>query len=145
MTISTDTVPPRPRPTLRSLATRTAVVAVAAAGVFGLSAGTAQAAPAYASYWGAIAFSPSTGSVGYSYDYPTLTSANGAARRYCRVRDCQVVVSVDHGCAALAQARNRALGWAWSGSLADAKNRAAGATRSRNARILTAVCTTGHR
>jgi Domain of unknown function (DUF4189) len=128
-----------------SSATRTAVVAVAAAAVFGLSAGTAEAAPAYPSYWGAIAFSPSTGSIGYSYDYPTLASAGSAARRYCRVRDCQVLVSVDHGCAALAQARNRALGWAWAGSLAAAKSRAAGAARGRGPRILTAFCTTGHR
>lgn len=119
-------------------------VLVALAVVAGGTAGTAGAADASTSRWGAIAFSPRTGHTGYSWDHPTAGAAARAAVRECGRSDCQTLVTVANGCAALAQAPNRALGWAYGAALRDARRSAVRATPARGARAIGWVCTTGH-
>ena len=136
--------------------------AVATAGIIGTT-GVAQAmapGPDYAdtaatdyspasysttNYYGAIAISVRSGNVGYAWDYPSADAARNGARNKCSRSDCRTVVVVANGCAALAQAQNRAIGWAWAASPTDAQRRAVNATRGRGARVVGWMCTTGHR
>jgi hypothetical protein len=68
-------------------------------------------------YYGAIAYSRSTGSHGYSYDYATSQAAELAALRGCEsysgTGDCQSLVVFQNACGALAQAANNAAGSGW--------------------------------
>lgn len=127
---------PRGRLLTRALAT----VALVAAGVVGPT-GVADAS---AYHWGAIAFSPRTGNAGYSWDHPTASAAARSAVRKCGASDCQTLVTVANGCAALAQAPNRSLGWAYAASPRAAKRSAIRHTPARGARVLGWICTTGH-
>lgn len=94
--------------------------------------------------WGAIAVSPGRGNTGYTWDHASADSASGGAIARCGASDCQTVVVVSDGCAALAQASNRALGWAYGISRADAESGAIGATPGRGAHVISWTCTTGH-
>jgi len=116
-----------------------AVVGSGAAGGTGLAA-TPATSSAATSLWGAIAVSPATGHTGVSWNYPSATAAGTRARRECAAADCQVVVEVSNGCAALAQADNRALGWAARATLAAAETAAKRATRGAHPRIVAWVC-----
>ena len=62
----------------------------------------------------------------------------------CGPLDCQTVVQVRNGCAAIAQAPNGSWGWGYGGSRAAAQHQATSATPGRGARVLSWVCTTGH-
>ncbi|MDJ0678137.1 MAG: DUF4189 domain-containing protein [Calothrix sp. MO_167.B42] len=68
--------------------------------------------------YGSIAYSTSTGAMGWSTNYGTRTAAERRARRECEryagSGDCKPVVWVRNACAALATANNRAYGWAWN-------------------------------
>lgn len=68
--------------------------------------------------YGSIAYSTSTGAMGWSTNYRTRTAAERRARRECErysgSGDCKPVVWVRNACAALATASNRAYGWAWN-------------------------------
>ena len=77
-------------------------------------AGTTGVAHAATDHWGAVAFSPRSGHTGVSWDYPTAAAAAAKARDECGRSDCQAVVEVANGCAALAQAQNRAVGYAYA-------------------------------
>jgi hypothetical protein len=130
----------------------TALLAVAPLAVL---AGTAEAAPPPAAApapavpqfvygWGALAFSPSTGSVAWANDYPSLGSAAQAATSRCGVRDCQALVEVADGCASMAQASNGALGWAYGVSRSASDGTALRYAHGSHARVIAWVCTTGH-
>ena len=84
--------------------------------------------------YGAIAYSPRTGSVGWSYDYDTRRGAERRAQNGCRehARDCRVAIWTKNACAALAVGRNG--GWAsyWHTNKAKAKSRAIRACRKRD-------------
>jgi hypothetical protein len=54
-------------------------------------------------------------------------------------------VRVTNGCAAVAQASNRAWGWAYAASLEEAKRAAAGAAPGDDARVLAHTCTGAYR
>ena len=70
-----------------------------------------SAAPAtQRDYWGALAYSSSTGRYGFAYDYATQAQAINAAVEKCRVRDCQGVVWFHNGCGAFARGRGA---WGW--------------------------------
>lgn len=125
----------------RSLIARAAVTSALASAAIIL---TASPANAVTGYWAAIAISPQTGNVGYAWDYPTAADAESGAIRKCNARDCQAVVNVTNGCAAVAQARNRAWGWGYAASRAAAQNQAIAGTPGAGARILGWACTTGH-
>lgn len=80
---------------------RVAVAAASVAAVAGLTVAVAPAADA-ATYWGAIAYSGSTGSGGRAWDHPTQDSANNMALSYCGYTDCKVLASFTD-CGAVAE------------------------------------------
>jgi Domain of unknown function (DUF4189) len=124
---------------IRTLAARAAVAAALATAPVLLSAAPAQAATP--GTWAAIAISVQTGNVGYSWNHPSATSAADAAVDKCNARGCQTVVRVSNGCAAVAQAPNRAWGWAYAASRAAAEQAAVRGTPGKGARVLGWVCT----
>lgn len=127
-------------PPIRSFIARTAVAsALAGAALIG-TAVPASAAPV--DNWGAIAISVRTGNIGYAYDQPSAGSAVNAAVRKCGASDCQEIVRVANGCAAVAQAPNRAWGWGYGASRAAAEGAAISGTPGRGARVLQWLCTT---
>jgi Domain of unknown function (DUF4189) len=128
---------------IRSLAARAAVAAALATAPVLLTAAPAHAAAP--GTWAAIAVSVQTGNVGYSYDHPSAASASNAAVDTCDARDCQEVVRVSNGCAAVAQASNRAWGWSYAASRAAAEQGALRATAGDGARVLGWVCTGAYR
>ncbi len=75
-------------------------------------------------FFGAIAYSKSTGRWGYSYGYGDPSSANNAARNECGRDDCEVKVVFWNGCGALAKGRNGGMGWGTAGSRYGAESRA---------------------
>lgn len=87
-----------------------------------LSAGIAAQAR---DYFGAIAYSPSTGASGYSYDQPSRGHAEGRAMTECRKRSrgCKGAIYFVNGCGAVATGRN---GWGsgWGGTRARAEEEA---------------------
>lgn len=113
----------------------------AAAGItMALATGPATAAT---TYYGAIAYNPTTGASGYAYDYLSIAAAQGAARDFC-CDGCVDAVWVSDGCAAIATANNGAWGWGWAGSRSDAEFYAVGNTPGANPSVHTWVCTTNH-
>jgi serine/threonine-protein kinase len=88
---------------------RGAIALVAVLALFG----TAQAARADASF-GAIAYSPSTGSYGYTFGRNCAADAEIGALQNCNGRDRRVVAWVSNGYAALAVNDKGGYGAAWS-------------------------------
>jgi hypothetical protein len=127
---------------IRSLITRTAVATALAAGATVLGAAPASATPGS---WAAIAISVETGNIGYSLQQPSATAAADAAEDRCDAHDCQSVVRVTNGCAAVAQAPNLAWGWAYAASLDEAKKAAVRATPGEDAKALAYACSGAHR
>jgi hypothetical protein len=75
--------------------------------------------------FGAIAYSPETGSWAYSYGFCNQRTAEDDALHRCDGTDAEIVVWVENGWAALAVGDDGAYGWGWSGSSrADAESRA---------------------
>lgn len=70
---------------------------------------------AHADEWGSIAFSPSTGATGYSYNYDTRRIAGEWAMSYCKenAHDCRIVVNFQNACGAVAMGRNGGWGADW--------------------------------
>jgi hypothetical protein len=126
---------------IRSTITRAATVAVAT-GAMVIGAAPAHAAPGT---WAAIAISVQTGNIGYAYEYPSASAASSAAVEECGARDCQEVVRVTNGCAAVAQAENLAWGWAYAASLEEAKRAAVRGAPGEGPRVLAWVCSGAHR
>lgn len=127
---------------IRSLITRAAVATALAAAATLLGAAPASAAP---NTWAAIAISVETGNIGYSYEQPSAGAAASAAESKCGASDCQEVVRVTNGCAAVAQAPNLAWGWAYGASLEEAKRGAVRGTPGSGAEVLAYACTGAHR
>ncbi len=94
--------------------------------------------------YGAIAYSPSSGVWGYSYNYGSRGSAQRRALRECRARGrgCRSVVWFRDACGALASGRGNAYGWSWNTSRAAARRRAMRECRARTGgcRIRVDVC-----
>jgi uncharacterized protein DUF4189 len=126
---------------IRSLITRAAVAIALATGVTVLGAAPASAGP---NTWAAIAVSVETGNVGYAWEQPSGAAASEAAEDQCGASDCQEVVRVTNGCAAVAQARNRAWGWAYAASIEEAEQEAVRSTPGRGAQVLGYACTGAH-
>jgi Domain of unknown function (DUF4189) len=87
-----------------------------------LALGAAQALAA--DYYGAIAFSPDTGSVGYSYNYGTRNGAENRALAECGRRDCVAVIWFRNACGALATGDGNGYGYAWAVTRAEAEDTA---------------------
>jgi hypothetical protein len=73
------------------------------------------ATAANAAEWGSIAFSPSTGTTGYSYNYDTRSTAGAWAMSYCddSANDCRIVVNFQNACGAVAVGRRGGWGADW--------------------------------
>lgn len=63
----------------------------------------AREEPRRGSFFGAIAFHPESGSIGWATDRRTSREAKVEALRQCAHERCEVVASVARGCAALAR------------------------------------------
>jgi hypothetical protein len=126
---------------IRSVITRAAVAIALATGVTVLGAAPASAGP---NTWAAIAVSVETGNVGYAWEQPSGAAASEAAEDQCGASDCQEVVRVTNGCAAVAQARNRAWGWAYAASIEEAEQEAVRSTPGHGAQVLGYACTGAH-
>jgi hypothetical protein len=87
--------------------------------------------------YGALAYSPSTGAVGYSSKYGTQGEAEGAAIRFCRqyggTDDCKIEVWFNKACGALAANGKGAYGSAWGHSSAEAERLALARCNGRDA------------
>ncbi|OBJ67680.1 DUF4189 domain-containing protein [Mycobacterium sp. 1274756.6] len=118
-----------------ALRRRVAAVMASFATVVGLTVAVAPAADA-ATYWGAIAYSPSTGSGGRAWDHPTKESANSMALSYCGYTDCKVLVSFTD-CGAVAENATSLQG-GYGRTLLEAMNDAMG--RLPGSWILTWAC-----
>ena len=73
-----------------------------------------------AAEWGSIAFSPSTGATGYSYNYDTRRVSGEWAMSYCDANDCRIVVNFQNACGAVAVGRNGGWGSDWGTTRANA-------------------------
>lgn len=89
-------------------------VSVAAAAAFAMLAASTYSAAA--AEFGAIAYSPRTGSYGYSHNYATRGQAERVAQRSCRAyaSDCRVIVYFYNSCAALAVGRSFGYGYGYA-------------------------------
>lgn len=106
-----------------------------------LLVGTAAPANAYAVNYGAIAHSPSTGSIAWSYDYPDAASARRNALSECIGGDCSVVARYSNGCGAISHSP----GWYSYGaanSLSAAKSQAL--RKNPGSTIIHWSCTSGY-
>ena len=94
-------------------------------------------------YWGALAYSSSTGRFGFAYDYRTQADAINAAVAKCRARDCQGVVWFHNGCGAFARGRG-AWGWGIGNNRAEAESKALAECRKHGGycRVIEWACTT---
>lgn len=105
----------------------------------------AGAGSSLADNYGAIAFSPSSGAHGYSYDFSSRRQAETRAMNECRSRGrgCQIAVWYVNACGAVATGSN---GWgsAWAGSRQAAERRAVQECSgyTRNCQVLVWSCTT---
>lgn len=72
------------------------------------------------SYWGAIAYSFSTGTSGSAWDYSTEADASYNARRSCGQSDCKTLLTFANECGAVAMGANGA----WGGGYGDSENEA---------------------
>ena len=120
-------------PVIRGLAVLVALLA---------SAGAAQARD----YYGAIAYSPSTGAYGYSYDHPSRADAEARALAECgnRASDCQLPLWFRNACGALASGGNGGWGTGWGTSRGLAEGYALSTCRQHTSgcSVIAWVCTT---
>jgi hypothetical protein len=98
---------------------------------------------AAADYYGAIAFSQDTGSVGYSNDYGTRAGAEERARAECG-SDCEVVSWFVNACGALATGDDKGYGTGWATTRREAERVALSNCNDNaaNCSVIRWVCTT---
>ena len=95
---------------------------ILAAGVLAAAASFGAGEAAAQNNYGAIAYSPSTGAHGWSYDYASRSAAESVALGNCRqhASDCVVPIWFRNACGALAVGSNGyGSGWGTSRSLAE--------------------------
>ncbi|WP_405138978.1 DUF4189 domain-containing protein [Nocardia sp. NBC_01388] len=118
-----------------------AAMMVAAAG--SLLVSTAAPAGASTDNFGAIALSPSTGHIGYSYDYSDRGSAQDGAMSSCSFNDCRVVATFANGCGAVAYSPRGYYTYGADYSRSSARTQALNRNYS-DATIVHWNCTTGY-
>jgi hypothetical protein len=102
-------------------AVRNVTLAVVLSAVAALSSAS-QARADFGDTFAAIAYSPSTGHVGYAYNASSQRAAERAALEQCNRSDAEVVVVVKNGYAALAVGEDGSYGYAWGSSRAIAES-----------------------
>ena len=97
-------------------------------------------------YFGAIAYSATSGAHGWAKDHPSREAAERAALAACRkhAKDCRNVLWFKNGCGALAVSA-KAYGWGWGSTqaLADAEAVKACAKHAKGCKVTSKACTTG--
>jgi Domain of unknown function (DUF4189) len=97
-------------------------------------------------YFGAIAYSPSTGAQGWANDQPSREAAERAAAAACRkhAKDCRAVVWFQNGCGALAVS-DKVYGWGWgtTQALADGQAMKACSEHAKRCKVTRQLCTAG--
>lgn len=97
-------------------------------------------------YFGAIAYSPTSGAQGWAYDQPSREAAERTALSACRkhAKDCRVVVWFQNGCGALAESA-KVYGWGWgrTQALADAQAIKACSEHAKRCKVTRQLCTAG--
>lgn len=96
-------------------------------------------------YFGAIAYSPSTGSQGWSYDHNSRDAAETRALSECRkhANDCRALVWFKNACGALATGpKGYGTGWGDTQSLADSYAMKVCGQHSSGCSVKRRVCTT---
>jgi hypothetical protein len=98
---------------------------------------------AAADYYGAIAFSQDSGSVGYANDYRSRAGAEERALAECG-NDCEVVLWFVNACGALATGDDNGYGTAWAASRREAERTALSTCNDNaaNCSVNRWVCTT---
>ena len=91
-------------------------------------------------FWGAIAYSSTTGAFGYAVDQPTKRSAETEAFRQCG--DCDVIKTFRGTCGAIADA-GRAFAWDTGASREIAEMKARKKCGAQSCRIAVWACTGG--
>jgi hypothetical protein len=91
----------------------------------------AQAAPAMADNFGAIAFSSSSGANGYSYDHGSREGAEEHAMQECGP-GCEVVLWFKNACGSLAVGNGNGYGTGWADSRGEAEDIAMRSCRQQN-------------
>ncbi|EUB96229.1 protein of unknown function DUF4189 [Rhizobium sp. CF080] len=91
----------------------------------------AGAGQSMADSFGAIAYSPRTGALGWSYDHTSRRNAERAAQSNCDASDCRVAIWFDQACGAVARGPD---GWGsgWGYSRREAENQAIGSCRQNS-------------
>jgi serine/threonine-protein kinase len=89
------------------------------------------AGSALADSFGAIAYSPSTGATGWSYDHGSRRDAERTARNNCdqSANDCRTAIWFKNGCGALAVGQGGGWGADWGADIDPAKYLAVEACR----------------
>ncbi len=107
-----------------------------------VNAGTAFAA----NYHGAIAISPSSKAMGWSYDYKTRWAAENAALNECRqhASDCRIATWFRNACGAVSIGENGGWGANWGRSIHQAKYKSKRMCRQNDSycQVERWVCTT---
>jgi Domain of unknown function (DUF4189) len=97
-------------------------------------------------YFGAIAYSPTSGAHGWAKDHPSRDAAERASLAECRKRakDCRNVLWFKNGCGALAISA-KAYGWGWGSTqaLADGEAIKACSRHAKGCKVTSRACTTG--
>ena len=97
-------------------------------------------------HYGAIAYSPSTGATGYSYDHYTRADAEAGALNECgkRASDCQLPLWFRNACGALAVGSGGSWGTGWGTSRGLAERHALATCRklTSGCSVASWVCTT---
>jgi uncharacterized caspase-like protein len=141
---ATAAIPPAPRS--QQPAAPPAAAPGAAPGVLATPQVAPSSIPANpANRFGAIAYSPSTGSHGWSYDYATREEAERVALANCgqHARDCNVPIWFQNACGALAVGPSGyGSGWAINQGLAEAYALGVCGQHSASCSVRRWVCTT---
>ena len=97
-------------------------------------------------YYGAIAYSGSTGRFGSSWNVLSQQDANTLAMNSCNRNDCRVLMELDNSCGALARARNGAYVWSGGSSLYEAKLLASNRCTAEHGscKLIVSLCSKGN-
>ena len=106
----------------------------------------ASSAIARADNYGAIAVSPSTKALGWSYDYKSIGAAKNVALANCRkhANDCRIANWFRNSCGAIAVGANGGWGADWGNTIKQAKWKARKRCHQhdRHCKTIRWVCTT---
>lgn len=94
--------------------------------------------------YAAVAWSPSTGRYGYSYNCRTYELARAMALEYCNASDARIVIWTRNGYIAIARGYGRSIGWARASDAETARRLALGQCLRFSNYAAIAVCVHAH-